>query len=230
MNLLGTGMYPLTQAARLVGADVRKVRRWMLGYDWTHKGGGEHRHSEPLWRTELAGEDLPGDVIGFRDLLELRLVAAFAQHGVSLITIRATANAAREYLNSDYPLTTKRFLTDGRRIFMEAVASTGEPHVMDLARKQFVFREIIKPSLYAGIDYDADKARRWFPLSRRKTIVLDPAVQFGNPVVRRAGVPTDTIYASYLAEGKDRAKVARLFEISPAEVADAVAFEQSLAH
>ena len=44
------------------------------------------------------------------------------------------------------------------------------------------------------------------------------------------GRPTDTIYASYLAEDKDRAKVARLFEISPAEVADAVAFEQSLAH
>jgi uncharacterized protein (DUF433 family) len=229
MNLLGTGMYSLSQAARLVGVDARKVRRWMLGYDWTHKGG-ERGHSQPLWRTQFAGEDLPRDVIGFRDLLELRLVAAFAQHGVSLITIRATANAAREYLNSDYPLTTKRFLTDGRRIFMEAVASTGEPHMMDLVHKQFVFRDIIKPSLYAGIEYDADKARRWFPLGRRKTIVLDPSVQFGNPIVRSAAVPTDTIYASYLAEGKDGVKVARLFEISPAEVADAVTFEQDLNH
>jgi len=229
MNFLGTGIYPLPLAARLAGADVRKVRRWLLGYEW--RKGDKTQHSDPLWPTQYADEELAQPHIGFQDLLELRMVAAFARHGVSLVTIRATADAARDILKSDYPLTARRFLTDGRRIFLDAIASTGEPRMEDVTRRQYVFRNIITPSLYAGIEYEHDQAKRWFPLGKgKKTIVLDPAIQFGTPVVRSAGVPTDTLYASYLSEGEDAARVARLFEIKAAEVVDAVAFERQYAH
>jgi uncharacterized protein (DUF433 family) len=59
--------------------------------------------------------------------------------------------------------------------------------------------------------------------------VLDPALQFGTPVVAEVGIPTDTIHASYLAERGDAAMVARVFDISPKMVAAAVAFEERLA-
>ena len=58
--------------------------------------GHEIRFSPPLWRTQLAEADLTEPTIGFRNLLELRLVHAFARHGVDLRVIRATAGAARE--------------------------------------------------------------------------------------------------------------------------------------
>ena len=101
--------------------------------------------------------------------------------------------------------------------------------MIDVLRKQFVFSDIIKPSLYAGIEYGKDGAVRWFPLGKRKTIVLDPALQFGTPVIADAGIPTDTIYASYLAEGRDKSMVARVFDITPKLVSDAVEFEERLA-
>ena len=159
MDLIGTGIYPLQQAARLVGVEPRAVRRWLQGYARKYKG--QKVRSEPLWRTQLAGQDLPGEVIGFRDLLELRMVAAFVRHGVDLKVIRATVDAAAENFGADYPLTNQKFLTDGKRIFLDAIAqATGEPRLIDVLRKQFVFPDIIKPSLYAGIEYGRDGARR----------------------------------------------------------------------
>ncbi len=228
MQLLGTGIYPLHQAARLVGANPRAAHRWLKGYGRKYKG--ERVRSAPLWHTQLESEDLPGDVIGFRDLLELRMVAAFVRHGVDLKVIRATVDAATQNFGASYPLTNQRFLTDGKRIFLDAIEqATGEARMIDVLKKQFVFADIIKPSLYAGIEYGSDGVRRWYPEARRKVIVLDPGLQFGTPVIAEAGIPTDTVHASYLAEGGDAAMVARVFDITPKMVAAAVAFEERLA-
>jgi len=227
MNLIGTGIYPLNQAARLVGAETRALRRWLLGYSRNYKG--ERVRSDPLWETQLKDEGLPEDVIGFRDLLELRMVSAFVQHGVDLKVIRATVESARKNFGRDYPLTNQKFLTDGKRIFLHAIElASGEPRMIDVLRKQFVFSDIIKPSLYAGIEYGNDGAIRWYP-GKRKTIVLDPDLQFGTPIIANAGVPTDTIYAAYLAEGRDKQMVARVFDITVGMVKDAVEFEERLA-
>lgn len=228
MDIIGTGIYPLNQAARLVGAEPRALRRWLRGYSRQHNG--EHVRSEPLWTTQLKDEGLTEDVIGFRDLLEARMVTAFVRHGVDLRVIRATIDTASQLFSTGYPLTQQRFLTDGKRIFMEAIeTATGEAKMIDVVKKQFVFSDIIKPSLYAGIEYGVDGAVRWFPFGKRKTIVLDPALQFGTPVLVHAGIPTDTIYASYLAEAGDTSMVARVFNITPKMVSDAIEFEERLA-
>lgn len=228
MQIIGTGLYPLHQAARLVGAEPRALRRWLHGYYRNYKG--QKVRSAPLWKTQLSDEELPGDVIGFRDLLELRMVAAFVRHGVDLKVIRATVDAASRNFGRNYPLTNQQFLTDGKRIFLQAIEeTTGEQRMIDVLQKQFVFSDIIKPSLFAGIEYGADGAKRWFPFGRKRSIVLDPALQFGTPVVAEAGVPTDTIYASYLAEGRDKAMVSRVFDITPKMVLDAVQFEERFA-
>lgn len=228
MDMIGTGIYPLHQAARLVGAEPRALRRWLQGY--TRKYKDQYVRSEPLWQTQFNGQELADDVIGFRDLLELRMVAAFVKHGVDLKVIRATIEVATRYFDNDYPLTSRQFRTDGKRIFLQAVeAASGEPTMVDVIQKQVVFSDIITPSLYSGIEYSEQGAVRWFPLGKRKVIVLDPDIQFGTPVITSAGIPTDTIYASYLAESRDEAMVARIFNITPAMVNDAVMFEERLA-
>lgn len=228
--LIGTGLYPLRQAARLVGADSRTVRRWLQGYSWKYKDG--RSSSGPLWHLQYEQDDeLGGErVLGFRDLLELRTVARFIEQGVSLRVIRATIEAASEYLGQ-YPLQSRRFLTDGKRIFMEAVERVGDdPRLLDVRRRQFVFNAVVRPSLFEGIEYDQKgRAQRWFPVPRARVIVLDPEVQFGEPIIAVAGVPTDSLYAAYKAEGKDRARVAKLYRVTPQAVSAAVVFEQRLA-
>jgi uncharacterized protein (DUF433 family) len=229
-SLLGTGMYPLPRAATLVGEDVRTVRRWLKGYSWKH--GDDRKISEPLWPLQYATDDeLSGEqVLGFNDLLELRTVARFVELGVSLQVIRATIEVARGYLG-DYPLHSRRFVTDGRRIFMEAVERVNEdPKLLDVRGRQYALSDIIRPSLLDGIEFgSSDHALRWFPVSKKRLIVLDPQVQFGEPIVADGRVPTDTLAAAFKAEGGDVGRVARLYRVKPQEVKAAVAFEHRMA-
>jgi uncharacterized protein (DUF433 family) len=229
-QLLGGGLYPLTQAARLVGQEPRNVRRWLHGYSWKYRDG--YSSSGPLWKLQYVDdEDLGSEqVLGFHDLLELRAVAKFASYGVPLIVIRATIEAAQEQYGR-YPLHTHRFLTDGKRIFLDAVErATGQDKLLDVHGRQFVFDSIIRPSLYEGIEYRrSGVARRWFPMHGSKVVVLDPCIQFGEPIVASAGVPTDTLAAAVAAEGGDRKRVARMYRISPAAVSAAMSFERQLA-
>ena len=227
-QLVGSGFYPLDQAARLVGQESRTIRRWLKGYSWKYRDG--RSYSGPLWSTEFEDQELPGErVIGFRDLLELRMVAEFAKRGVHLKVIRATIEVASEEFCSTYPLSNRKFLTDGKRIFMQAVEeATGREKLIDVLGRQFVFGQIIRESLFAGIEYESGNASRWYP-ERNHAVVLDPGIQFGTPILADAGIPTDTIHDAWLAEGKDRAAVARHYGISPAMVIAAVGFEQRLA-
>lgn len=176
-------------------------------------------------------EDLAADqVLSFKDLLELRTVARFVKQGVSLRVVRATIEVAREYLG-DYPLHSRRFVTDGRKIFLEAVERVGdETKMLDVRERQFAFESIIRPSLIEGIEYgDDSQALRWYPVSKRKVIVLDPGLQFGEPIIAKAGVPTDTLAAAFKAEQEDAHRVGRLYRVSPEAVRAAVVFEHRLA-
>jgi uncharacterized protein (DUF433 family) len=240
-SLVGVGLYPVRQAARLVRAQPRTVRRWLRGYSWKYRDG--RSYSGPLWRTQFARAlvadthrtadpdsfDVDETMLGFRDLLELRMVAQFVEHGVTLKVVRATIEEAEKTLGS-YPLTNRKFLTDGRRIFLHALEEE-EPRLLDILGKQFVFSEIIGPSLYEGIEYapqDERRAARWYPIRRNRTVMLDPEVQFGAPILSESGVPTDALLLAWIAEGKDHAAVARAYEVPVDDVKAAVEFEQSL--
>ncbi|MEO7496346.1 MAG: DUF433 domain-containing protein [Massilia sp.] len=186
MDLTGVGLYTLQEAERFTGADPREVSRWLFGYRF--KGG----QSAPLWRTQLVDAEPGLKLIGFRDLLELRIVTVFVRHHVPLRVIRAAIDNARSIFTHDYPFTTNRFLTDGKSIFHEALQSHGEITLTDLVKRQVVFEHIIRPELYAGIEFDpGGEARRWFPLPSNKAVVLDPEIAFGKPVLSDYGIRTE---------------------------------------
>lgn len=234
MTQAGLGVYTLPDAARLVRADAGTIKRWLFGYDYVKSDGDARRryHSNPLWQPQYARGELGENTIGFQDLMELRIVREFVARGVPLIVVRYCLAAARDIFGGEYPLTKQRFLTDGETIFHEAldVASTTDdgPALLDLRKRQHVFRTIVKDSLYAGIEYEGDVARRWYPEGKRHSVVVDPAVQFGHPAIEQSGVPTAALYAAWLVEGKKRSAVAKLYEVDARHVDAAVRFEEKL--
>lgn len=224
-TLLNTGIYSLNQASRLIGAEPRAVGRWMRGHKWKYRGG--YQTTPPLWKTQLADAEFDTPAIGFRDLMELRFVRAFIAAGVSLHVIKATIEEARESFHTDYPLTTRKFQTDGRKIFESVFNEHGDETLTDVRAHQIVFVHVIKPSLYAGIEYDGNVATLWSP-QHSKGVALDPARQFGAPIVVDAGIATDTLFDAFIAEGRDRKAVARQFDVDPRHVDVAVRFEERL--
>ena len=230
----GTGIYTLSEAARLINVPARKIHRWLYGYSYPKKSGESmvQAFSAPLWSPQLSKDEYDAEVIGFNDLLEVRFVSAFVEHGVSLVVVRRCMETARALFGVDYPMTSGSFKTDGKTIFADAIAkSVKEGALLDLKSRQLAFKDIINPSLYAGIEYDGRRASKWYPQGRRQHIVLDPSRQFGSPIVDETGVPTEVFYASYLAEGATPQAVkqtARVYEAPVKLVEAAIRFEQGL--
>lgn len=224
-DTFGVGLYSFADAARFIGARSRDLRRWMQGYTTTRDGRPQRYGA--LWASQLSDADIDG--IGFRDLIELRFIQTFVAGGVPLFLIRRTIEELKDRLGQTYPFTSTTFKTDGRRIFMEIVDRSGDPTLVDVVKRQNVMPKVIGPSLREGVELDLDAATRWYPVSRSKAIVLDPRRSFGQPILAESGVPTIAIAGAVTAEDNDLARVARLYEISTADVRRAVAFEQQAA-
>ena len=225
-GLVGIGLYTVPEAARLTGVPYQSIRRWLLGYE---TGRGEATHDmPPVWQGQVPAIDRTVG-LGFLDLMELRFVRAFRQHGVSLAVIRRTADRAREIFERDHPFTRARFLTDGRWIFAETIEETGEKRLLNLAKSQYAFHHVIKPSLYESVQFsDDDEAVTWFPMWPRKEVLVDPRRSFGRPIVAHGGVPTETLARAVEAEGSEQ-RVARWYDVPVEAVKAACAFERDLA-
>lgn len=232
----GTGIYSIPEASRLIDVPTRDIRRWLFGYHYLKKPGEVQSRVDidPLWRNELAGQDFEEDLIGFRDLIELRFIREFTRHGVSLKVIRHCLKTATDMFGVSHPMSLPRFRTDGRTIYAEALSEVEQENsLVDLKNRQSVFKDIIKPSLYEGIVYDEQKlhASRWYPIGYKSLIVVDPVRAFGAPIVAETGTPTRTLYETYLAEGADSkalSMTSRIYEVPLKSVDAAIRFEQEL--
>jgi uncharacterized protein (DUF433 family) len=217
---IGVGFYTADEAARLIKTSARNVRRWLAGYSY-----GQDRQIAPLWKPQLPYFE-EGLVIGFRDLIELRFVSAFVNAGVGLKGIRNCLEYARECVGADHPFSTRRFRTDGRTIFLESLMRSDEAELLDLKRRQFTFRTIVERT-FKDLDIEDDAVIRWRPFEGKPSIVIDPTRAFGQPIAALSGVPTAALADAVEAEGSVE-RVARIFEVTPASIRDAVAFERNL--
>ena len=220
-NLIGIGLYTLAEASRLVQVPPSKISRWLRGHD------AHGQHYERLWHSQVdLGED--GRFLGFRDLQEVRVAAAFIAKGLSPQRVRRAIELARDLVGDERPLSTKRFRTDGRSIFLQIVEEDGQTKLIDLFKRQFAFREIIEQSL-TNLEYDGGGAPSlWWPLGKSGSVIVDPARSFGQPIEAETSVPTATLAAAAKAEGSQQA-AARAWSVPLRSVRRAIEFEQHIA-
>jgi uncharacterized protein (DUF433 family) len=217
----GVGIYTAPEAARMVGMGAQTLRRWLLGYE--HAAKGEPKRAErPLWRPQYEPDD-DGVLLGFRDLVEARIVNALRDKGIGLQTLRICMERAREIIGEDRPFSTEQFKTDGKTIFLAITRGLDEPQLIDLRRQQGVFNRVVAPSL-ADLDFGPGGAERWWLLHGKRTIVADPDHAFGQPIVAGHGITTARVAQAVEAEGSVT-KVAQLYEIKPRLIRDALAYE-----
>jgi hypothetical protein len=222
-GLIGVGVYTPAEAGRLLHVQPSKISRWLRG----HKMGG--RFYEPLWTPEV---DLNDDrvFLGFRDLMEARVVHGFIRAGVSAIRVRAAIQLARDVLGRDHPLSTNRFRTDGREIFLHVIETdpdgTERERLLNLFKRQYEFKGIIDPILKTVDFGDDGNPLLWWPGGRRLHVVVDPARSFGQPIDAASSVPTAVLAAAAKLEGIHGAATA--YAVSDASVRRAIEFESSM--
>ncbi|MGU3494166.1 hypothetical protein ACLBXM_08995 [Xanthobacteraceae bacterium A53D] len=220
---VGIGLYSVKDAAQLLRESPRNVRRWLGGYSYREQGA--QVDMPPLWETDVAvdGQQLE---LSFRDLIELRFVKAFLEAGIGLKAVRNCLAYARECVDSDRPFSSGKFRTDGKTIFLESLEVSSDSKLLDLKRKQYVFKQVVDRS-FKDLDLEDDAVARWRPYRGKASIVVDPTRSFGQPIASAAGVPTIVLADAVEAEGS-AAAVARLFDVTEAVVRDAVLFQREL--
>jgi uncharacterized protein (DUF433 family) len=220
-SLLHVGIYSIPEAARFTGLEASRVRRWLSGYSFT--SSGRKRSSPPVWSGQL----LPAKgrrAVSFRDVIEMRFVDAFLRAGVSWKTIRDVQDLARGEFNLDHPFSTNRFRADGSRIVMSAAEKDDHAGLFDISSRQQIFLDAAEP-LHEELEQDAeDLVCRWWPLGRDRHVVLDPARQWGRPLVARSGVSTALIHRGHLS-GVPEAELCAWLDVEAEEVRDAILFE-----
>jgi uncharacterized protein (DUF433 family) len=222
-TLIGIGVYTPAEAGRLLHMPSSKILRWMRGHRI------ENTTYEALWTPEInLGDDRV--FLGFRDLMELRVADGFIKAGLSAIRVRAAIKLAREMIGQERPLSTNRFRTDGREIFLTVVETdeTGESRerLLNLFRRQYEFKGIIDPIL-KSVDFGADgNPRLWWPAGRRANIVVDPERAFGQPIDVASSVPSAVLAAAALLSGIPDA--ARDYDVPESSVRRCVDFEHDM--
>ena len=209
----------------MVGMSPQTLRRWLLGYHHGRKGE-QVRHERPLWRPQYTPDDDDGVLLGFRDLVEARIVNALRNKRIGLTTIRTCIDRARAIVRQEHPFSTSQFRTDGKTIFLEITRDLDEPQLIDLKRSQGVFNRVVAPSL-ADLDFGPGGAQRWWLLHGKRTVVADPERAFGQPIIAEVGITTARVAQAVEAEGSI-ARVAQLYEIKPRLIRDALAYERHL--
>src|SRR3546814_525183 len=164
--------------------------------------------SSDVCSSDLDPEEADGVLLGFRDLIETRIVNALREKRIGLPTIRICMNRAREIVGQDHPFSTSQFKTDGKSIFLEITRDLDEPELIDLKHKQGVFRRVVAPSL-ADLDFGPDGAERWWLLHGKQTIVADPERSFGQPIVAQHGISSAILALAMKVEGYVEQEIGR---------------------
>ena len=221
---LNLGIYSFSEAAKLSGVSVGRIRRWLRGYEY--RSGKSSRHSGAVWQGQL--KPIENRIaLSFLDLMEVRFIAAFLVRGISWRTMRSAHTLACQELRSEHPFCTNRFVTDGTKLLLRQANESSDQALFDIATNQQELLRIVQPFL-KELEFASDtQLSRWWPLGRDRTVILDPLRNFGQPSTVNSGVPTQAL-ARAVTANKSAELVARWFHADPAEVSDAVEFERRL--
>jgi len=220
-DLSRSGIYSVSEAARLIGVPMQRVRAWVTGWPRTA--------APPVIQNDLGWVD--GRLaFSFANLMELRFVAFFSAANVSMHEIRSIMDEVRAAIHRPHPFATDIvFKTDGSKIVAEIARKNGISDLYDLRSRNFEMGVVVYRTLKEGVVYDPKgDAQAWFP--RRilaPNVIVHPKLAFGRPVLKGSGIPTEAIADAMRAE-RDIETVAVLFEISTKRVQEAVAFEANL--
>lgn len=161
------------------------------------------------------------EAVAFVDLMEVATVSALRKRRFSFKRIRQINAYCRLYLQEPRPLVTQKFKVAGQDIFLDADFDV----LVDVGREagMLAWREVLEPFL-EDVEYENELARRWWPLGKKRMVVVDPDYGFGLPVVEGTGVRTEIIAERHRA-GDSIDEIAYDFDVTPKQINDALRWE-----
>lgn len=217
--------YPVSEVARILNLPVATVKAWCFGQAYHLASGSPKR-----FKSVIRPADANARLLSFANLCELHVLSAIRRrHKISLSKVRDSISYLRTQLGTDRPLIDQQFKTNGVDLFVEHAS-----HLLNVSKQgQEALRGDFAVAL-ARIERDrSGMPIRLFPFSRStapdakqpKSIVIDPRLSFGRPVLSDVAVPTEVIVGRFRA-GDTLVEMAKDYGVDEKEIEEALRFEQ----
>jgi uncharacterized protein (DUF433 family) len=188
--------YSVPEASHYLLVPRATVRSWVVGRPYPIKTGSRFFKPVVTVPNPKAGS------LSFINLVEVHVLDALRRdHHVPLDKIRIAVRYLRDHFGSEHPLADEKFATDGLDLFVQKYGQ-----LINASRAgQLGMKELLEAHL-KRVDRDAKGiALRLYPFTRKRTpneprsVVIDPFVSFGKPVLAGTGIPTSIVAERYKA-------------------------------
>jgi uncharacterized protein (DUF433 family) len=215
--------YTPAQAAAYLRLPVATVRAWAVG---------QHRHGEHpgFFKPVIEAQHQGKLALSFVNLVELHVLSALRRiHDLPLPKIRKSLDyLRRRYGGVKNPLADLDLLTDGLDLWLEEIGA----YVSLSGEGQTGIREVLEAHLRRVEREPTGRALRLFPFVRSllraeepRTIMIDPEVAFGYPVLSGTGIPTRAIADRFNA-GDTIQQLAEDYHRPPEQIEEAIRWER----
>lgn len=197
-----TPAYTVAEAAHYLGVPKSTMRSWFAGQ--SYKRGTKHG----LFRAVIRPADPRTLGLSFSNLIEAYVLTAIRRrHNVALPTIRRGLDYLVRKLDARRPLLEKEFATNGVDLFVDLKRIDRDAKGLPIKLYPFM--------------------RTQAPREQPSTVVIDPRVSFGRPVIAGTGIPT-AVLAEQFKAGDPVPLLAREYAADEEAVWDAIRCELDL--
>ena len=213
--LLDRPVYRLREVDELLGTARGTARRWIDGWR-----PGRRRYG-PLVRAERSGSD----VVTWGEFVAARLLSEFGDRGIDVFALRPTISAMSKAFGTAHPLAMARPFMEaqGRRLVLRVQDEVALDSDLGLvvadgggARVSPEVARFMRAACYGSAGFVAR-------IVLEGAVVVDPEYASGRPTMAGRRLRADII-AEAVNAGERRGEVARMWDLTPTAVDDAVRF------
>jgi len=201
--------YAVKDAARYSNTNPATINDWYYG-------------ENPILTTKEQGKPL-----SYMQLIEVAFVAFFRRLDISMQRIRKSKDYIAQNFTTEYPFAQYRFKTEGYHILMEYLKLEQSPEfdksnlIVTDSSGQLAWGDIISDK-FTEFEYEHELALRWHPAGKDSTVIIDPRIAFGAPMVN--SIPTWAIKGRWKA-GETIEEIEDDFSLDKSFIIDGLKFE-----
>lgn len=217
-----TPAYTVSEAAHYLGLSYSTLRSWFAGQPYLYRG------ERKMFKAVINPADPRTQGLSFSNLVEAYVLTAIRrERKIGLPTIRKALAYLVERLGAKRPLLEEQFATKGAQLFVERL---GE--IINLSRHgQIEMADLIQAYLERVERDPKGLPIKLYPFTRSqppreqpRTVVIDPRIAFGRPVVVGTAIPT-AVLAEQFKAGDLPANLAKEYGANEEAVWDAIRCE-----
>jgi uncharacterized protein (DUF433 family) len=219
--------YSIAEASHYLHMPASTLRSWVRGRHYPTEAG--LKFFEPLIVLPEASNGNPS-ALSFVNVVEAHVLDALRRtHRIAMQKVREALTFLAQRFPSTHPLADQHFETDGVDLFVEKYGQ-----LINITQQgQLAMRGILLIYLSrierddAGIPIKLYLFTRARTADEPKTVVMDPYVSFGRPVLAGTGITTAIIAERYKA-GESIEDLAHDYDLPPQSIQEAIRCELDL--